>query len=305
MTIQKTNLKFSGTLSPIKKVTKIVVHHPAHPTWDVYEVHNYHKAKGWSGIGYNYFITKGGVQQEGRGKYIGAHCVGKNSYTLGVSFQGDFDKQELGDMQLKAGANLIAKLLREYGLQINDVVRHKDLAATDCPGKNFRFDDLKTAILHELNPNTIKHDVPKQQVENVQPKQEDLPKVTSLGDKYSFQVKAMQDTPVYEYANLSNRKNTLREGTVFSVYGYTYASWAVGGGGFVMMKHVDPVPVTLTTGGLNKVMEEEFRAFLKKEGIAAELNLNKTGNPSASITVQGLDLVKVRQFLDRKGWYYK
>ncbi|WP_241475499.1 N-acetylmuramoyl-L-alanine amidase [Priestia flexa] len=134
---------------------------------------------------------------------------------------------------------------------------------------------------------------------------EDLPKVTSLGDKYSFQVKAMQDTPVYEYANLSNRKNTLREGTVFSVYGYTYAAWAVGGGGFVMMKHVDPVPVTLTTGGLNKSMEDEFRAFLKKEGIAAELNLNKTGNPSASITVQGLDLVKVRQFLDQKGWYFK
>ncbi|RBN38601.1 autolysin, partial [Priestia megaterium] len=70
-------------------------------------------------------------------------------------------------------------------------------------------------------------------------------------------------------------------------------------------KDVEPLSVTLTTGGLNKDMEAEFRAFLKSEKIEADLNLNKTGNPSAAITVSGIELVKVKQFLDKKDWYYK
>lgn len=136
------------------------------------------------------------------------------------------------------------------------------------------------------------------------PKEEDLPAVTSLGDKYSFQVKATKDTGVYQYANLSEKFKVLKEGTVFSVYGYTYAAYAVGGGGFVQMKDVEPLAVTLKTGGLSKDMETEFREFLKKEGIDSELNLYAEGNPSAEITVSGLDLVKVKKFLDKKEWYY-
>ncbi|MCU7712489.1 GH25 family lysozyme [Priestia sp. JV24] len=136
------------------------------------------------------------------------------------------------------------------------------------------------------------------------PKEEDLPKVVSLGDKNSLQVKAIKDIGVYKYANLAEKFRTIKKDTVFSVYGYTYAAWAVPGG-FVQMKDAEPIPVTLTTGGLNKDMETDFRAFLKSEKIAADLNLNKTGNPSATITVAGLELVKVRQFLDKKDWYYK
>ncbi|MEH7088123.1 GH25 family lysozyme [Priestia megaterium] len=138
------------------------------------------------------------------------------------------------------------------------------------------------------------------------PKEEDLPKVTSLGDKYSFQVKAIKDIGVYKYANLAENFKTLKEGTIFSVYGYTEGvkAYAVPGG-FVQSKDVEPILVTLTTGGLSKDMETEFRAFLKNEGIDSELNVHAIGNPSAEITVAGLDLVKVKQFLDTKDWYYK
>jgi len=137
------------------------------------------------------------------------------------------------------------------------------------------------------------------------PEKEDLPTVTSLGDKYSFQVKAKVDTGVYEYANLAGKQKTLKAGTVFSVYGYTYAAFAVGGGGFVQMKDVEALPVTILTGGLNPKMEKELRDFLKALALDGELNLHGTGNPSAEIVVSGLVLVKVRQFLDEKGWYYK
>ncbi|GIN60546.1 hypothetical protein J27TS8_05390 [Robertmurraya siralis] len=155
MQIEKPKLAFKGKLTPIKKVTKVVCHHPAHPTWGIMEIHNYHKnSKGWAGIGYNYLICKNGRIQEGRGKNVGAHCSGRNSDTLGVCFQGDFDKQQMTDAQVKAGGWLIAKLIKEHGLQINDVLGHRDLAATACPGKNFRMADLKAEILANLNPKT-------------------------------------------------------------------------------------------------------------------------------------------------------
>lgn len=136
------------------------------------------------------------------------------------------------------------------------------------------------------------------------PKEEDLPEVTSLGDRYAVQVKAKKYIGVYKYANLSKNFRTLKEGTVFSVYGYTYAAWAVPGG-FVQMKDVEPLPVTLITGGLSKKMEDTFRSFLKAEGIDAELNLYAKGNPSAEITAAGLNLVKVKQFLGKNNWWYE
>ncbi|MES9774780.1 glycoside hydrolase family 25 protein [Priestia megaterium] len=132
------------------------------------------------------------------------------------------------------------------------------------------------------------------------PIEESLPKVTSLGDKYSFQVKAKKDIEVYKYANVTENFRTIKKDTIFSVYGYTYAAWAVPGG-FVQIKDVEPISVTIKTGGLSKDMEAEFRAFLKNEGNDSELHVNAIGNPSAEITAAGLDFVKVKQFLDKKG----
>ncbi|RFU61211.1 peptidoglycan recognition protein family protein [Peribacillus glennii] len=162
MKIEKVKLSFRYALDPIKKVDKLVLHHPAHKTWGIHDIHDFHKdKKKWSGIGYNYFITKEGRIQEGRGKYEGAHCLGHNDHTLGICFQGDFEKEKMPDAQVKAGGWLIAQLVREYGLQLNDVVGHKDMpgASTACPGKNFRMADVKKAALENINPNTKKEAV--------------------------------------------------------------------------------------------------------------------------------------------------
>ena len=153
MKIENPNLKWNGKLTPItKRITKIVCHHPAHPSWTLQDIHNYHVKLGWVGIGYNYFITFDGRIFEGRGRNIGAHAQGYNSNTLGVCFQGDFEKQKMTDEQVKAGAWLITQLLRNEGLTINDVIGHRDINATSCPGRNFRMNDLKQAILENLNP---------------------------------------------------------------------------------------------------------------------------------------------------------
>ncbi|MCM3411449.1 peptidoglycan recognition protein family protein [Metabacillus litoralis] len=151
MRVEDTGLKWKYALTPIKSVKKIVAHHPAHPTWDINDIHKAHQNKGWNGIGYNYFITQDGRIQLGRGMNVGAHCEGHNSNTLGVSFQGNFEIQIPTEAQYRTGAKLIAKLLTDARLSIQDVIGHRDLAATVCPGKNFDVRKLRDYISEELN----------------------------------------------------------------------------------------------------------------------------------------------------------
>lgn len=135
-------------------------------------------------------------------------------------------------------------------------------------------------------------------------KPKNLPQVTSLGDTYAFQVKANVDTGVYTYADLSKKKSVLKKDTVFSVYGYTTSAYAVGGGGFVKRDEVTPLPVEITTGGLNKSAEDAFRTFLRGRKLDSELNVHAEGNPSAELTASGIDLVEVRKYMDKLKWYY-
>lgn len=148
--INKPNLKFSGSLQPINKnnVDKLVQHHMAHKSWDIYDVHNYHKnGNGWNGIGYNYWIGFDGTIYEGRGFNIGAHVKGHNSHTLGIGYQGDFTKQTMPDAQLKAGIALNKWLIGQLpNANKNDIIGHRDLANTSCPGKNFRMKELINGV---------------------------------------------------------------------------------------------------------------------------------------------------------------
>lgn len=164
--IRKPNppLSFRSKLTSLKKVDMIILHHMAHNTADIHDVHNYHRSRTyinssgktsyWSGIGYNYFITFDGIIYEARGLNIGAHTSGHNNRSIGIGFQGDFTQQKMTDSQLQAGAALIRKLMQDCSLTVNDIKRHKELTATSCPGKNFRFNELK--ILLETKSNSHK-----------------------------------------------------------------------------------------------------------------------------------------------------
>ncbi|AST97304.1 peptidoglycan recognition protein family protein [Shouchella clausii] len=148
-TIKNAGLTFRESLTPLakSKVKKIVQHHMAHQTWDIHDVHKFHRnSNGWSGIGYNYWIAFDGTIYQGRGFNVGAHVLNHNHYTLGVGYQGDFTKQNMTDAQLQAGAALNAWLVSECNLKASDIIGHKDLASTACPGKNFRMTELRNLV---------------------------------------------------------------------------------------------------------------------------------------------------------------
>ena len=103
MEIKKPNLKWNGKLKTLylAKVKYIMIHHTAHPTWDIYDTHNYHqRSNGWIGIGYNFFINPDGTVFEGRGFHIGAGATGYNSNTLHVCFGGNFEKTNPNKTQI-------------------------------------------------------------------------------------------------------------------------------------------------------------------------------------------------------------
>ena len=144
--INKPNLAFRGSLTPINKsrVDKLVQHHMAHKSWGLMDVHNYHKnGNGWAGIGYNFWIDFKGNIYQGRGFNVGAHVGGHNSHTIGIGYQGDFTSQKMPDAQLKAGVALNKWLISQLpNVSKNDIIGHRDLASTSCPGGNFRMSEL-------------------------------------------------------------------------------------------------------------------------------------------------------------------
>lgn len=53
------------------------------------EINQWHKQRGWSGIGYHYIIRRDGTVEIGRDvDYAGAHVHGYNRYTIGMSYVG-------------------------------------------------------------------------------------------------------------------------------------------------------------------------------------------------------------------------
>lgn len=113
----------------------------------VQTVHNYYlnrqDADGdtYIGIGYHLYVRKDGTVWKGREMWaIGGHAGAANSDSVGVCFEGNFEIEQMGAVQLAAGREVIAYLRSLYP-EIK-FQKHKEVSATDCPGRNFPFDAL-------------------------------------------------------------------------------------------------------------------------------------------------------------------
>ena len=152
MDIKETNLNFSS-LTPRSKVLEyIVIHHTASTAKETVEqIHNFHiNNNGWAGIGYHFYIRKDGTIYRGRPeKYIGAHCENYNSVSLGICCEGNFEIEQPTNEQLQSLSELIQYLKKKYGNV--QVVGHRDLNATACPGKNL-YSKLGSVIANSITP---------------------------------------------------------------------------------------------------------------------------------------------------------
>lgn len=144
---QTPDWKFSEELVKREVTSFIVLHHSGvsgHHT--VEDIHRWHLNKGWAGIGYHYFITKEGIVYECRPRNkVGAHTRGHNRNSVGICFEGNFNKEELTARQEKAAIKLLTLLSIAY--PDAELRRHSDFnAQRSCPGRNFPFDRIKQRV---------------------------------------------------------------------------------------------------------------------------------------------------------------
>ena len=133
----------------VRDIRQIIVHHSASPvealTWaQIRDIHV--KERGWSDIGYHAGVVNdadGWLLVKGRDEdQVGAHCKGHNAQSLGICFEGNYSLSELPREAFLIGGHAILAWMRRYGVKWIDVIPHRQLSPTECPGKAFPFNEL-------------------------------------------------------------------------------------------------------------------------------------------------------------------
>lgn len=141
--------KYSWAYDPARRsasdIKYIILHHAAARNCTADDIHRWHLANGWAGMGYNYFIAKDGTIYSGRDELqCGAHTQDYNTSGMGICCEGDYTTETMPEAQKAALIELIKDIRKRYGnLPIKG---HRDLNATSCPGDNFPMAEIIAAV---------------------------------------------------------------------------------------------------------------------------------------------------------------
>lgn len=124
-----------------RKITEIIVHCSATPEgkdYTVADITRWHKARGFTTIGYHYVIYRDGSVHNGRDVNIsGGHCTGHNYCSIGVCYIGGCEpnskkgKDTRTPEQKAALLDLLIKLKQLYPNA--KIYGHRDFANKACP----------------------------------------------------------------------------------------------------------------------------------------------------------------------------
>lgn len=107
--------------------------------WGIYATNK----RGWSDIGYHYFISKDGILHYGRPlDQAGAHCYGHNSNSIGICISGDkiFNRKQFLILN-----QILRELIIQFGLTENDIHFHRDFDKNkSCP--NFSKSEINVSL---------------------------------------------------------------------------------------------------------------------------------------------------------------
>jgi N-acetylmuramoyl-L-alanine amidase len=113
----------------MRRIDKIIIHCSAtNPEQDfcAADIDRWHRAKGWSEIGYHYVIKLDGSIEEGRDiKKVGAHSFGQNKRSIGVCYIGGVDMNgSPGDTRTKAQKKAITLFMLVLKKDFPDAIIH-------------------------------------------------------------------------------------------------------------------------------------------------------------------------------------
>ncbi len=160
-----------------RKITRIVWHTAAHAVDGIAQdttakqIDAWHRAKGWTEIGYNVVVRFDGTIEPGRDpRKVPAGVAGMNSYTYHICFSGHGDLKPLTDRQLEMGIRHTIEILKRYNLTESFlknpmiVMGHREVnllveagllnpkyrTTKTCPGKKVDMSDIRKRILERI-----------------------------------------------------------------------------------------------------------------------------------------------------------
>lgn len=124
----------------MRKIEEIIIHCSATDLDrfdNIESIRTWHIEKGWSDIGYHYFISKDGTLNFGRKiKTIGAHCRGHNKNSIGICLSGEF---YFTKFQFKTCQDLIRNLMHIFNLKEGAIKPHSLYNKNKvCPNFNIK-----------------------------------------------------------------------------------------------------------------------------------------------------------------------
>lgn len=140
---------------PRLDLTHIVIHHTGAEEKDTEQIRRYHMKLGWQDIGYDYVIEKDGKVVEGRSLSVqGAHAgvTYYNQHAIGVAVIGNLSKRDIYPEQLSSLIELLKNLLVKYHIPIKNVLLHREIKKTECPGDRFPKATVMAALEEYLSP---------------------------------------------------------------------------------------------------------------------------------------------------------
>ena len=139
----------------------IVIHHSATERGSAAEFNKEHMARGWDGLGYHFVIGNGNGSGDGeieigyrwKQQLRGAHAgvAEYNEHGIGIVLVGNFNETRPTPRQMESLYKLLGFLMNYCRIPADNVVGHREIKITDCPGRNFDMNALR-ASLRSLQP---------------------------------------------------------------------------------------------------------------------------------------------------------
>lgn len=128
-------------------------------------IYTYHaKTRGWGDIGYNFLVDRWGRIWEGRTggvelEIVGAHALGVNDETVGVSVLGNYEQATVSNAAVRGVIDLLAWKLSLHGVPARGhttlggsrearISGHRDVGSTACPGASIyqRMAEIRSKV---------------------------------------------------------------------------------------------------------------------------------------------------------------
>ena len=123
----------------MRPIDSIIIHCSATPEgkhFTAADIRRWHKAQGWSDIGYHYVILLDGTVQEGRPiSQPGAHCKGMNARSIGICYIGGLaaDGKTPKDTRTTAQIlELLGTINRDLGVTMVMITHSLSVASRVC-----------------------------------------------------------------------------------------------------------------------------------------------------------------------------